>query len=167
MSNHLSRPFPGNLEEPETLAGQLGRFPTIDELASAVGAGRDAVQKALADASLSLEPSGGSAAGSLITDAHSPGYFLFAAESRQLLHAAVVALPAAMRHNMEQIYFGGRSVTSLADEIGTPPGIVAQKRSDALRLLRGQTADDTAGPGQPGAAAPAGMPAAPRATAPA
>lgn len=56
----------------ETLAGQLVRLPTIDELASALGAGRDAVQEALADASLSLEPPGGSAAESLMADVHSP-----------------------------------------------------------------------------------------------
>jgi hypothetical protein len=82
----------------ETLAGQLGRLPTIDELASALGAGRDAVQKALADASLHLEPPGGSAAESLMADVHSPEYFLFAAENQQLLHAAAFALPCPARN---------------------------------------------------------------------
>lgn len=138
----------------ETLAGQLGRIPTIDELASALGVGHDAVQKALADPSLSLEPSGASAAGSLIIDTHSPEYFFPAAENRQLLHAAVVALPAAMRHIMEQLYLGDGSITSLADEVGTSPRIVAQQRSDAIRLLRGETTYATVGTGHPRTTAP-------------
>lgn len=81
----------------ETLAGQLGRLPTIDAVASALGAGCDAVQRALADASLSLEPSRGNAAGCLITDAHSYEYFLFAAQNRELLQTAVLALPCPPR----------------------------------------------------------------------
>jgi hypothetical protein len=45
-----------------------------------------------------------------MADVHSPEYFLPAAESQQLLHAAVLALPATLRHIMEQIDLGDGSI---------------------------------------------------------
>jgi RNA polymerase sigma factor for flagellar operon FliA len=119
----------------ESLSAELGRPPSVGELATALGVSQADVNAALADASRSVTPLDEWAA-AITADDPSPEESLLAAEDRLMLHAAVNALPEKMRYIVEQIYFEDRSVKSLADELQTTHSAVSQQRAEAMRLLR-------------------------------
>lgn len=122
------------LELQETLAGDLGRLPTVGELATVLGVTRAQVNAALADPSRSVTTLGeGTAA--LIADGLSPEESALAAENRLMLRGAVRDLPEKVRYVVEQLYFEDRSVKSLSDELQITHTAVSQHRAEAVRLL--------------------------------
>jgi RNA polymerase sigma factor for flagellar operon FliA len=120
----------------ETLTADLGRQPTVAELAEALGVNREEVNAALADASRSVTHLDEGSAITIIADGLTPEESVLASEDRLMLRAAIRALPEKMRHIIEQLYFGDRTVKSLADELQITHSAVSQQRAEAMRLLR-------------------------------
>jgi len=113
-----------------TLAAQLGRTPTVGEVAEAAGTSVDAVERVRGTVALAapmrLET------GIDVADATSPDD---QSESERLIPMAVQALPDRLRFVIQGIYFQRRTAVDIADELGISPARVLQLRSEALVLL--------------------------------
>ncbi|MBD8704115.1 sigma-70 family RNA polymerase sigma factor [Frigoribacterium sp. CFBP 13712] len=120
----------------EALTASLGRRPSVDELASALGVDRQAAQSALSDAGRTVSTLDDTIADHLSSDLPLPGDDLLVDERSRYLRAAVEALPERMRLIIEGVYFGDRTVTEIADELGITHSAVSQQRTEAVRLLR-------------------------------
>lgn len=80
----------------ETLTHALGRFPSVDEIAKAMGVDRESAEAALSDASRTVTALEDSAADLKAADVLSPEDSLLAAEKTMFVHEAVAALPGKM-----------------------------------------------------------------------
>lgn len=120
----------------ETLVAALGRAPSIDEIASALGVDRAEAQAGLADAARSVVPLDDAVTDILVADTALPEDSLLAVERLGYLNAAVEALPERMRSIVRQIYFEDRSVKEIAEDLGITHSAVSQQRAEAIRLLR-------------------------------
>ena len=120
----------------ETLTSALGRAPSVDEIAAALGVDRDTAAAGLADASRVVTALDDSTADLLVADTALPDETLLSAEKLTYLRAALAALPEKMRYIITQIYFEDRSVKELAEELGTTHSAVSQHRAEAVRLLK-------------------------------
>jgi len=132
----------------ESLMAALGRQPEIDEIASALGVDRATAAEAVQDAGRSVSSLDESIGDSLAAEIAGPEDAMLTAERESFVRAAVGALPERMRYVVEQVYFGERSVTELAEELGATHSAVSQQRSEALRLLRDGLQTHYADPGQ-------------------
>jgi RNA polymerase sigma factor FliA len=120
----------------ETLTHALGRTPSVDEIAEALGVERSIAEVALADAARTLSTLDETTAEYLIADTATPEDTVLTSERLSYLRAAVAALPEKMRYVVEQIYFEDRTVKELAVELGATHSAVSQQRAEAIRLLR-------------------------------
>jgi RNA polymerase sigma factor FliA len=120
----------------DTLTAKLGRSATVQEIADAMGVDRQTAADALTDAARTVSALDETVSDTLAAQVAMPGDELLAAERSRYLRAAVEALPERMRFIVEQVYFGDRSVTDVADELGITHSAVSQQRSEAMRLLR-------------------------------
>jgi RNA polymerase sigma factor for flagellar operon FliA len=109
----------------EALSARLGRTVGVQEIADA-----------MSDAARTVTPIDETVHDVLAADLPLPGEDLLEAEKRRYLRAAVEALPERMRFVVENVYFGDRSVTEVAAELGITHSAVSQQRSEAMRLLR-------------------------------
>ncbi|HEV7956248.1 MAG: polymerase sigma factor for flagellar operon FliA [Microbacteriaceae bacterium] len=134
----------------ESLTAALGRPPTVDEVASALGADRETARTAIADASRVVTTLDDVTVEHLHAEIPLPEETLLVAERLSYLTAAVNALPEKMRSIVEQVYFDDRSVKEIAAGLGTTHSAVSQLRAEAIRLIRdGMTVhygEDTASP---------------------
>ncbi|MCZ2403328.1 sigma-70 family RNA polymerase sigma factor [Paenarthrobacter sp. Z7-10] len=119
----------------ETLTAALGRTPSVDEIAGALGVSGEEAAAALADAARTVSTLDDVTAEFLVADSASPEKELLASERLKYLRAAVAALPEKMRYVVEQIYFQDRSVKEIAAELGSTHSAVSQQRAEAIRLL--------------------------------
>jgi RNA polymerase sigma factor FliA len=120
----------------DTLTAQLGRNARVQEVADAMGVDRQSAADALADAGRVVTAMDETVHDTLVADVPLPGDDLLTAERGRYLRAAVQALPERMRFIVEAVYFGDRSVTDVAAELGITHSAVSQQRSEAMRLLR-------------------------------
>ncbi|MEO5779250.1 MAG: sigma-70 family RNA polymerase sigma factor [Arthrobacter oryzae] len=120
----------------ETLAAALGRAPSVEEIASALGVQQSVVEAALADASRTLTPLDEAVIDTLAAETLTPEHSILADERLDYLRAAVKSLPERMRYIVEEIYFGDRTVKELAAELGSTHAAVSQQRSETIRLMR-------------------------------
>ena len=131
----------------ETLTAALGRVPSVDELATAMGVDRSEVVAGLSDAARTVSPLDG--LDFLVADSALPEESLLSAERLSYLRAAVDALPEKMRLIVTRVYLEDRSVKEVAEELGITHSAVSQQRAEAIRLLKDgletHYADATAG----------------------
>lgn len=120
----------------ETLSGALGRMPSTDELAAALGLDRAAVEAAQSDAARTVTPLTDVIADMVAATAQGPEETVLQAEHEAFLAEAVAALPEKMRFIVEQVYYRDRTVKELAEELGSSHSAVSQQRAEAMRLLR-------------------------------
>jgi len=120
----------------ETLTNSLNRVPTVDELASAMGVDRAAVEASQLDAARTVTPLTDVVAEMVAATTQSPEQAVVAAEHEDFLGEAVSTLPEKMRYIVEQVYYHDRSVKDLAEELGSSHSAVSQQRAEAMRLLR-------------------------------
>lgn len=120
----------------ETLAARLGRAPTHEELAAALGVTREQVRSSLTDAARTVGPLD-AAAEALVADTVAPDDATLEKERVAYLGAAVAALPERLRLIVTEIYLEGRAVKDVAADLGLTSSAVSQQRGEALRLLRG------------------------------
>jgi len=120
----------------ETLTAELGRYPSVEEIAAALGVDRETAEAALDDASRTVSALDDTTSELLVSETASPEGSLLTEERLAFLKAAVHNLPPKMRYIVEQIYFEDRSVKEIAEEVGATHSAVSQQRSEAIRLLR-------------------------------
>lgn len=120
----------------DTLTGVLGRHPSVDEIAEALGVDKDAAASALADAERSVTVLDEMAAGLLVAPAMTPEDSVLADEQVKFVIASVRSLPEKIRYVITQVYLEERSVNDLAEELGSTHSAVSQVRSEGIRLLR-------------------------------
>lgn len=123
----------------DQLTGELGRTPTREELAAAMGADVTEVDAARSDASrkvLSMDAYEGAVADTVSDDALGPEESVLVDERIRYLRSAVATLPERLRTVVEQIYFHDRPVTEIASEMGVTQSRVSQLRAEAMVLMR-------------------------------
>lgn len=120
----------------EALSGALGRMPSKDELAAAMGVERSTVDAAQRDAARSVTPLTDVIADMVAATSQTPEETVLQAEHEGFLGEAVAALPKKMRYIVEQVYYQDRTVKELAEELGSSHSAVSQQRAEAMRLLR-------------------------------
>jgi RNA polymerase sigma factor FliA len=125
-----------SLRVQESLTGALGRAPSLDEVAEALGVDRRTAGDALADASRTVSTLDETVADGLAAEAASPEDVLLETERSRYVAAAVRALPERMRYIVDQVYYRDRSVQEVADELGLTHSAVSQQRAEAVRLMR-------------------------------
>ncbi|MGN6426962.1 sigma-70 family RNA polymerase sigma factor [uncultured Leifsonia sp.] len=133
----------------ESLSSALGRTPSVDEIASALGVDRETAAAGLADAARSVTTLDETIEPFLISETPGPEDALLAGERTSYVRAAVAALPDRMRSIVEAIYFDDRTVTEIAEELGITHSAVSQQRSEAIRLMREGLATHYADEGDP------------------
>jgi len=120
----------------DELESALGRRPTTTELASALGVDQATAAEHAALAHRRVGPFDETFAGDEASDLPLPEAELVVRERIEFVRHAVRVLPERMRYIIEQLYFGDRTVTDLAAELGVTHSAVSQQRSEALRLMR-------------------------------
>lgn len=120
----------------DTLAGVLGRTPTLREIADAMGLDAGIVRERLADAERTITSLDVLDPHEVVWSGYLPEETAIAAEREELLHHAVQALPERKRHIVRAIYFEDRTVKELAEELGVSHAAVSQQRAEAVRMLR-------------------------------
>lgn len=118
----------------ESLFRSLGRTPTIDEMAAALGVDRASVQSALQDATSG--PVGiDDRTDELVSAMVSPEESAETKEREAFLHRAVDTLPERLRMIMTRLFFEDAQVKDVAEELGVTHAAVSLARAEALRLL--------------------------------
>ncbi len=123
----------------ERLTASLGRAPSRQELAGAMGTDVTAVDRAAQETArrvLSIDAGDVPVAEMVRDDAPNPEEALLAAERTHWLRAAVVTLPDRLRVVVEGVFLQDRSVAELAEELGVTQSRISQLRTEALSLLR-------------------------------
>jgi RNA polymerase sigma factor for flagellar operon FliA len=126
-------------EATDSLTSRLGRTPTKDEVAQALGVSVHEVHTAQADAEtrvLSIDAFEGAVGASIVDATVGPLDALVSAERIEYLRAGVECLPDRLAYVVEQIFFRDRPVAELAEEMGLTRSRISQLRSEALGLLK-------------------------------
>ncbi len=125
----------------DALTISLGRPPTREELAVALGVPRSELESLQVDVhravmvSIDAEtsPDGGSL--DLPDTGESPERALLRGERARYLHDAIRALPDRLDEVVERNFFGDESLTDIAEDLGVTLSRVSQMRARALTLL--------------------------------
>ena len=123
----------------DELTSKLGRTPSREELATALGTGVAEVDAARGDAErriLSIEAFDSAIADTVSEPSMGPEESLLVGEKMQHLHAAVKALPERLRYVVEELFFHDRPVAELAEELGVTQSRISQLRTEALALMK-------------------------------
>jgi RNA polymerase sigma factor for flagellar operon FliA len=123
----------------ETLEGTLGRAPSREELAAALGTNVAGVDQARDDAArrvLSLDATVHPLAELVADSGPGPEESLLVTERLQFLRAGVSELPERLRYVIDELFLKDRPVAELAAELGVTQSRVSQLRTEALTLLR-------------------------------
>jgi RNA polymerase sigma factor for flagellar operon FliA len=123
----------------ERLRSALGRQPTREELATAMGTDVAGVEEARLDAErrvLRLDAPGSVLADFLPDPAATPEDQTLANERVHWLRAAVETLPERLRLVVAGLYLEDRSIADLAAELEVTESRISQLRTEALGLLR-------------------------------
>lgn len=123
-------------ETTDILSGQLGRTPTVDEIAQALGIEREEAQATMADSARTVSSLDEVIAYTLPSSGHTPEEAALEAETNHHMREAVAALPERMRYVVEQVYLEDRPVKEVADELGCSHAAVSQHRAEGVRMLR-------------------------------
>lgn len=123
----------------DELRASLGRTPSREELANALGtdvAGVDAARQDAERRVLSIDATEHPVAETIRDEADTPEDAVLADERLHWLRSAVVCLPDRLRVVVEGLFLQDRSVAELADELGVTQSRISQMRTEALGLLR-------------------------------
>ncbi len=125
----------------EELTAELGRTPTVRELAERLGCTVEDVENAADDvqraAVFSLQGFATATADDIVTEPGAgPEEMLIRRERLGYLRHAVDALPDRLRVVVEGYFFSERPMAEIADELGVSESRVSQLRAEALVLLR-------------------------------
>ena len=125
----------------DALTISLGRPPTREELAAALGVPRSELDSLRVDVHravmVSIDAETGTEGGSLdLPDTgESPERAVLRTERARYLHDAIRALPDRLDEVVERNFFGDESLTDIAEDLGVTLSRVSQMRARALTLL--------------------------------
>lgn len=136
MTRSALRRVKDNREVRESLSHTLNRPPTVDEMASALGVDRSEVEAGLADEHRRVVPIDEIVEAVTPCPSKTPEVAALDLEENLFLAQAVDALPEPMKYIIEQVYFGDRTVSDVAEEMEVSHSMVSQRRSEGLRLIR-------------------------------
>ncbi|WP_299036305.1 sigma-70 family RNA polymerase sigma factor [uncultured Pseudokineococcus sp.] len=153
----------------DSLTATLGRRPSRDELAGALGVGVAEVDRRRAESGITVSsldaPLGGAGDGGdaltrtwaegLADDRPGPEELLLRAERMRVMGASVAALPERLRRVVVGTFLEQRPLSEVAEELGVTESRVSQLRTEALGLLR--SAMESVLEPQPVAERPAGV----------
>ncbi len=126
----------------DTLTAKLGRQPTAQEVAAAMGATREDVEAINGDVyravvlNFDALPIDGSAEDVLLAGSSSPDDDVLDNEKRAYLVAAVDHLPERLRRVIIGYFFEELPMQVLAEELGVTDSRISQMRAEALLLLK-------------------------------
>ena len=123
----------------DRLRAELGRQPSREELAVALGTDVAGVEEARLDAErrvLRLDAPGSMLADAVPDPAATPEDALLSGERLHWLRAAVHTLPERLRVVVVGLYFEDRSIADLAAEMDVTESRISQLRTEALGLMR-------------------------------
>lgn len=123
----------------DRLTSTLGRAPSREELAAAIGtdvAGVDAARQDAERRVLSIDAAVNPIAELISDNGPGPEETLLTSERMRYLGAAVETLPERLRYVVEQLFFQDRPVVELAEELEVTQSRISQLRSEALALLK-------------------------------
>lgn len=125
----------------QELTAQLGRTPSQQELAAALGVGLDEVKSVDEDVQravvLSLQGFAAGTAEDMVPERTAgPEDLLLHRERIGYLHNAIEALPDRLRRVVVAYFFEERPMLEIAAELGVTESRVSQLRAEALVLLR-------------------------------
>ena len=123
----------------DELTWKLGRTPSRQELAEAMGTNVADIDAARGDADrriLSIEAFDSAIADTVTEPSIGPEENVLVNEKMQHLHAAVKALPERLRYVVEELFFHDRPVVELAEELGVTQSRISQLRTEALALMK-------------------------------
>jgi len=123
----------------DRLTAALGRTPSREELAQALGTDLAAVDQARQDAErrvLSIDATVHPVADLVRDEAPGPEENVLTGERLRYLRAAVDTLPDRLRTVIEGLFLQDRSVAELADELGVTQSRISQLRTEGLALMR-------------------------------
>ncbi|SDF09879.1 RNA polymerase sigma factor for flagellar operon FliA [Blastococcus fimeti] len=125
----------------DALTVTLGRPPTREELAVALGVPRSELESLQVDVhravmvSIDAETSTDGGSLDLPDTGESPERALLRGERARYLHEAIRALPDRLDEVVERNFFGDESLTDIAEDLGVTLSRVSQMRARALTLL--------------------------------
>jgi RNA polymerase sigma factor for flagellar operon FliA len=126
----------------ERLTAKLGRTPSVEELAGAMGVAGTAVAAITDDVHRAVVlnfdalPIEGNAEEVVLSGEGTPDDLLLEQERRAYLVAAVANLPDRLRRVVVGYFFENLPMQVLADELGVTDSRISQMRAEALHLLR-------------------------------
>ncbi len=123
----------------DQLTNNLGRRPTREELADAMGVDVAAVDAVRGDAErrvLSLDADNGETTATIASGGMGPEDSLLVDEKLRYLSAAVEELPERLRFVVQALFFEDRAVVDVADELGVTQSRISQLRTQAMGMLR-------------------------------
>ena len=125
----------------QELTATLGRTPTSQELAEALGVGVDEIKSVDEDVQravvLSLQGFAAGTAEDMVPErTPGPEELIIHRERIGYLHDAIEALPERLRRVVTAYFFEERPMTEIAGELGVTESRVSQLRAEALVLLK-------------------------------
>jgi RNA polymerase sigma factor FliA len=125
----------------QELTSQLGRTPTVQEVAERLGVGVEDIESADDDVKravvFSLQGFATASADDMVTEPGAgPEEMLIRRERLGYLRHAIDALPDRLRAVVRGYFFEERPMARIADDLGVTESRVSQLRAEALSLLR-------------------------------
>ena len=126
----------------ESLTAHLGRTPSPDELAQAMGISRAELQRIEADLHQSVVlridhlATDAGADAILPSTSETPESVLVERERQSYLRDAVHSLPERLQKVVRGCFFEDRPMRELAEELGVTESRISQLRAEALKMLR-------------------------------
>jgi RNA polymerase sigma factor for flagellar operon FliA len=125
----------------QELTSQLGRTPTVQEVAERLGVGVEEIESADDDVKravvFSLQGFATASADDMVTEPGAgPEEMLIRRERLGYLRDAVEALPERLRAVVRGYFFDERPMARIAEDLGVTESRVSQLRAEALVLLR-------------------------------
>ncbi|WP_298229254.1 sigma-70 family RNA polymerase sigma factor [Gryllotalpicola sp.] len=120
----------------EQLTAALGREPTVDEIAHALGVDRATAAQGVSYATRTVTSLDAYAVETIVSPQITPDEAALINERLDFVHHAVESLPERLRDIVKAVYFEDRSVTELAEELGVTHSAVSQQRAQAIALLK-------------------------------
>ncbi len=125
----------------QQLTTTLGRTPTADELAQALGTTTNDLQQTDTDVQratvLSLQGFTTSSADDLVTEKNpGPEDMLLRREQIGYLHHAISSLPERLQYVISEYFLAERPMADIAADLGVTESRISQLRAEALALLK-------------------------------
>lgn len=120
----------------EVLTSALGRTPTTDEIAGALGVDRKTAAESMAMSKVQVSSIDEAVTDFLASDAEPTDAGLLARERLDYLRMAVESLPARLQYIVVEVYLNERPLGEIAEELGVTHSAVSQQRAEAIRLMR-------------------------------